>query len=188
VIREPRFGTRSVFLLHIQLRDVEPKIWRRVMVPGSLTLTKLHLVIQGAFDWEDYHLHRFEIHDLRYGPADDDYDEELLNENESQLYQLLRVRDHFIYHYDFGDNWLHDIVVEGAENASRTLKKALCLDGARARPPEDIGGVLRFEHLLEVINNPRHEEYVDYVQWNGEPFKPDLFSLIDTNARIQSRT
>lgn len=158
------------------------------MVPGSLTLAKLHLLIQGAFDWEDYHLHRFEIHGLQYGPSDDDYDEEMLDENEWRIFQLLRVGDHFIYDYDFGDNWVHDIVVEGAENTSRTLKKALCLDGARARPPEDVGGVSGFGHFLEVMNNPRHEEYVDYVQWHGERFKPDLFSLFDTNARVQSRT
>jgi len=188
VILEPRFGTRSVFLLHTQFRDIEPKIWRRVMVPGSLTLAKLHLVIQGAFDWEDHHLHRFEVHDLRYGPVDDDYDEELLDENEWRLFQLLRVGDRFIYHYDFGDNWIHDIEVKGAENTTRSLKNALCLDGARARPPEDVGGVSGFEHFLEVTSNPRHKEYVDYVQWHGERFKPDLFSLFDTNARIQSRS
>ena len=52
MIREPRFSSRSVFQLRIHLRDIEPVIWRRVLVPGSLTLAKLHPVIQGAFDWD----------------------------------------------------------------------------------------------------------------------------------------
>jgi hypothetical protein len=190
VIREQNFGPRSVFQLRIHLRDIEPQIWRRVLVPGSLTLAKLHPVIQGAFDWKDYHLHEFQIYGKRYGLPENDWDidEDLLFEENWRLHQLLKVHDHFTYVYDFGDHWVHDIEVEGAENVSRTLKKAVCLDGARARPPEDIGGVSGFEHFLEVMGNPRHEEYVDYVTWQGGRFKPDLFSLFDTNGRIQSRT
>lgn len=190
MIREQRFGPRSAFQLRIRLREIEPEIWRRVMVPGSLTLAKLHLVIQGAFDWDDCHLHQFEIYGQRYGMTDNDWDDEdeSLDENEWRLHQLLKVHDHFSYLYDFGDHWTHDVEVEGAENVSRTLKKALCLDGARARPPEDVGGVSGFIHFLEVMGNPRDEEYVDYVTWYGERFKPDLFSLFDTNGRIQSRS
>ncbi len=67
MIRERQFGPRSAFQLRIHLRDIEPEIWRRIIVPGSLTLAKLHLVIQGAFDWEDRHLHEFEIYGKRYG-------------------------------------------------------------------------------------------------------------------------
>jgi hypothetical protein len=82
---------------------------------------------------------------------------------------------------------VHDIEVEGAEHVSRTLKKAVCLGGARARPPEDVGGVSGFEHFLEVMANPRDEEYVDMVAWHGERFKPERFSLFDVNGQIQSR-
>ena len=190
MIREPRFSSRSVFQLRIHLRDIEPVIWRRVLVPGSLTLAKLHPVIQGAFDWDDYHLHEFEIYGKRYGLPENDWDDdhELLDTEEWRLHQLLKVHDHFTYLYDFGDHWVHDIEVEGAESVSRTLKKAVCLDGARARPPEDVGGVSGFEHFLEVMGNPRDEEYVDMVTWHGERFKPERFSLFDTNAQVQSRS
>jgi hypothetical protein len=190
VIREPRFGPRSAFQLKIYLRDIEPQIWRRVMVPGSMSLAKLHLVIQGAFDWDDCHLHEFEIYGKRYGMVGNDWDDddELLDENEWRLYQLLKVHDRLTYLYDFGDHWVHVIEVEAAENVSRTLKKALCLDGARARPPEDVGGISGFTHFVEVMRNPRHEEYADVVQWHGERFKLESFSLLDTNGRIQSRS
>lgn len=190
MIREPRFNSRSVFQLRIYLRDIEPDIWRRVLVPGSLTLAKLHPVIQGAFDWDDYHLHEFEIYGKRYGLPENDWDdeEELLDTEEWRLHQLLKVRDHFTYLYDFGDHWVHDIEVEGAENVSRTLKKAVCLDGARSRPPEDVGGVSGFEHFLEVMSNPRDDEYVDMVTWHGERFNPERFSLFDANVQVQSRS
>ena len=187
--REKQFGPRSAFQLRIHLRDIEPQIWRRVMVPGSLTLAKLHLVIQGAFDWDDYHLHQFEIYGKRYGVPDLDWDEddEPLDEEMWRLHQLLKVHDHFTYVYDFGDHWVHDVEVEGAEHVTRTLKKAVCLDGARSRPPEDVGGVSGFEHFLEVMANPRDEEYVDMVTWQGGRFKSDQFSLFEVNGQIQSR-
>jgi hypothetical protein len=187
VIGEPRVSTRRIFLLYVHLRDIQPMIWRRLMVPGSLTLTKLHFVLQGAFDWEGYHLHGFQIDGLHYGPAEDDYDDDELDEDKWRLIQLLNVDDHFTYNYDFGDNWIHDIHVEGAENASLTLKKAVCLDGERARPPEDVGGASGFGHFLEVMNSPSHEEYDGLLQWHGGEYRQDHFSLYDTNARVQSR-
>jgi hypothetical protein len=174
-------------MLHVHLRDIQPMIWRRLLVPGSLTLTKLHLVLQGAFDWEGRHLHGFEIDGLRYGPAEDDYDDEL-DEDEWRLFQLLRVDGHFIYDYDFGDNWIHDVHVEGAEHTSLTLKKAVCLDGARARPPEDVGGPSGFGHFLEVMSDPRHDDYEGHSQSHGREYEADHFSLYDTNARVQSRS
>ncbi len=114
-------------------------------------------------------------------------DNHVLHGQEWRLHQLLKVHDHFTYIYDFGDHWVHDIEVEGAEHVSKTLKKAVCLDGAKARPPEDVGGVPGFEHFLEVMGNPRDEEYVHLVAWHGERFKTEHFSLFDTNGRIQSR-
>ena len=159
------------------------------MVPGSLTLAKLHLVIQGAFDWEDCHLHLFEIYSKRYGVPDLDWEEENepLDEELWRVHQVLKVNDHFTYVYDFGDRWVHDIEVEGAKHMSRTLKKAVCLDGARACPPEDVGGVSGFEHFRDVMANPLDEEYVDMMAWYGEHFRPDQFSLFEVNGRIQSR-
>jgi hypothetical protein len=185
----PRFESSSAYLLHIQLRDIEPTVWRRLMVLGSLTLAKLHFVIQGAFGWEDFHLHSFEIHEVKYVAPDDDDDEdsETLDEAEWRVFQLLNVDDLFTYNYDFGDDWIHEVRVEGAENVSRTLKKSVCLDGARARPPEDVGGPTGFTHFLKVMNDPHHPEYVDAVQWHGERFNPERFSLFDINAQIQSR-
>ena len=159
------------------------------MVPGSLTLAKLHLVIQGAFDWESYHLHQFEICGKRYGPPENDWDEddELLHEELWGLHQLLKVHDHFTYVYDFGDHWVHDVEVESAEHVTRTLKKAVCLDGARACPPEDVGGVSGFEHFLSVMSNPRDDEYVDMVTWHGGRLQTDAINLFEVNGQSQSR-
>jgi hypothetical protein len=155
-----------------------------------MTLAKLHPVIQGAFDWDDRHLHEFEVNGKRYGPSENDWDddEEWLDEEEWRLHHLLKVLDKITYLYDFGDNWIHEIEVERAEIVSQTLKKAVCLDGARARPPEDVGGVSGFQHFLGVMRNPSDEEFVRFSTLHGGPFEPNSFSLLDTNGRIQSRS
>ncbi|MGR3379911.1 plasmid pRiA4b ORF-3 family protein, partial [Roseovarius indicus] len=45
--------------LHVSLAEIDPPIWRRLVVPSDWTLDRLHLVLQAAFSWTDSHLHEF---------------------------------------------------------------------------------------------------------------------------------
>ncbi len=54
------------YLLKIQLLDIESAIWRRFVVPASITLDRLHDVIQIVMGWTDSHLHEFTIENQRY--------------------------------------------------------------------------------------------------------------------------
>lgn len=189
MIQKPRYSARSVFQLRIYLRDIEPTIWRRVLVPGNMTLAKLHLVIQGAFGWLDYHLHEFEVYGKRYGMVMNEWDDddEVIDDSDVRLHQFLKVHDHLSYLYDFGDYWMHDIEVEAAEDVTASLRKAVCLDGARARPPEDCGSLSGFANFLAIMADPTHEEHDDYVTWFDGEFDPEHFSLAETNVEIQRR-
>ena len=60
--------------LHIELKVLKPKVWRRVLVPETITLAKLHLVIHRAFQWGGHHLHEFDAGGQRYGSPDPDFD------------------------------------------------------------------------------------------------------------------
>ena len=51
--------------LKVTLDDIEPPIWRRLDVPASVTLARLHDVCQVALGWTNSHLHMFEIGDQR---------------------------------------------------------------------------------------------------------------------------
>jgi hypothetical protein len=128
---------------------VEPLVWRRILVPGALPLDQLHSVIQAVMGWENRHLHVFEIHGERYAPPDVEGDEvdRDLDEGGVQLHQLLALNDRFTYEYDFGDRWVHDVHVETVADVDTPLRQAVCLEGARACPPEDSGGPSRFETL-----------------------------------------
>ena len=63
-----------IYQLKIILMDINPVIWRRVLVPADITLDRLHLVIQTTMDWYDCPRHEFHTDDEKhYGvPVSDD--------------------------------------------------------------------------------------------------------------------
>ncbi len=79
------------------------------------------------------------------------------------------------YEYDFGDCWEHEILLEDIVPHIPKGKYPRCLDGARACPPEDCGGVWGYEELLATIADPYHEDYEDTMTWLGGDFDPNAF-------------
>ena len=132
--------SQPVFQLRIQLEEVVPTVWRRLLVPGGVRLAKLHDMFQAAMGWTNSHLHSFTIGDQLYGMHVEDWPEEELDEKDFTVFVALRggVR-RFKYEYDFGDSWGHEVVVEGVSWSPVALKFGVCLDGQNACPPEDVG-------------------------------------------------
>jgi Plasmid pRiA4b ORF-3-like protein len=157
------------------------------LLPGVLTLEKLHSVIQAAMGWENRHLHVFDIDGKSYGPPDIEVEEEErdLDEDGVRIHLLLDEGDHFTYEYDFGDTWIHDIEVETVSDVAMLMSQAVCLDGARACPPEDCGGPWGFAEFVKVMVDPDHIQHETMVEWFGGPFDAEVFLLGDANARIQ---
>ncbi|MDV7397781.1 plasmid pRiA4b ORF-3 family protein, partial [Arthrospira platensis SPKY1] len=104
----------KTYTLRVELQDVEPLVWRRLVLDGDATLGKLHHYIQAAMGWTDAHLHEFEVGDKIYAVPhpDDDPEREIIDERRVRLDRVAKVGDHFSYLYDFGDGWHHRIVVE----------------------------------------------------------------------------
>jgi hypothetical protein len=175
-----------VFQLKITLDDIEPEIWRRVVVPSSLTLAELHAVIQGAMGWQDCHLHMYEIDSRRYEiPGSDGLSalEESLDERAYRLEDLLAVGMEFCYAYDFGDDWGHWIDVEEHREASRGETSPKCAAGNRACPPEDCGGPFGYPEFLDALANASHPDHGHLKEWVGA-FEPEAFSTTQANALI----
>lgn len=145
--------------LKVTLMDIEPQIWRRVVVPENLTLLELHAVLQGAMGWEDTHLNSFEIGDRRYEtPEDDLYGPEDggLDQRKFSLKSALKGANEFIYNYDFGDGWRHHIEVERlSRNTPTRMYWGACTGGERACPLEDCGGPYQYPELLEGLADPK---------------------------------
>jgi Plasmid pRiA4b ORF-3-like protein len=175
----------NVFGLRISLLDYRPEIWRRLLVPGSLRLDKLHMVFQEVMGWMNSHHHQFRIGDVLYGMHFEDWPDEELHEVEFKLADVAHAGEQFRYDYDFGDYWEHEVLVERSHTIRPVLKFAVCLDGANACPPEDCGGTGGYADLLEALANPAHKEHKHYRQWAGEDFNPEAFDLAATNAALQ---
>ncbi|HUO09027.1 MAG TPA: plasmid pRiA4b ORF-3 family protein [Phycisphaerae bacterium] len=154
-------------MLRLALDDIRPPIWRRVAVPGNITLDLLHDVLQVAMGWEDYHLHEFTINGLRY-TEDPEEPEQGLEETGIALMSLLAPATEkkiaFGYLYDFGDGWRHTVKVEKVAPvpAGHDIR-ITCLGGKRRCPPEDVGGPWGYADYLNAIADLDHEEHQDML-------------------------
>ena len=173
--------------LRIQLADVHPPVWRRMLVPGNVSLAKLHAMFQAGMGWTDSHLHSFRIGDELYGTQFDDSPEDEIAETTVTVGRALGGERRFIYEYDFGDSWEHEVVVEDVATTPTGLKFAVCVDGQNACPPEDCGGAPGYSLMLEALADPSHEEHHAFMKWLGGPFDSEAFDLAAANAALQQR-
>jgi hypothetical protein len=169
--------------LKVTLEGIEPPVWRRLVVPSEFTLYDLHCAIQVAMGWENCHLHGFTIKRQHYTvPGSDDFDNPA-DETKARLRDVAGPRTKILYQYDFGDSWHHVIIVEKVlENADGPIPS--CVDGARACPPEDSGGVCGYVDKLEALANPDDEEGEELREWLGEDFDPERFEVNVVNREL----
>ena len=166
--------------IRIELQGIEPTIWREVDVPLSSTLTALHDVIQVSMGWRGDHLFEFSVGDKIYGEPfpDDNFEERKVYKAKSIRLQTLLDRgfDKFLYVYDFGDNWCHDVIVKQARDGEIDIDYPVFVGGARRCPPEDVGGSIGYEEFLEAVTDPEHEDHDRMLTWYGRPYDPNDIS------------
>ncbi len=162
--------------LRVQLREVVPTVVRVIDVPAVVTLPELHDLLQAGIGWTDSHLHQFVAGEQRYGvPMEDSWDEE---ERDERAVKLSDLPANFVYLYDFGDGWEHDIAVLGAGD-----ERPGCREGSGTCPPEDCGGTGGYADLLRVLADPTDPEYEHMRAWAGE--LPD-FDLAATDQLVRN--
>ena len=173
----------------IVLRGVRPPIWRRVVVPGRMTLGEFHLVIQESMGWYNCHLHQFEVNGRVYSDPSFELDNgfySVENEDRVRLEQILSAPGtKMLYEYDFGDSWHHVVTLEKEVSADRDMLP-VCLKGKRACPPEDCGGPWGYGELLDILNDPEHEEHEDMLEWVGGHFDSEEFDLDSVNRDLEN--
>jgi Plasmid pRiA4b ORF-3-like protein len=176
----------QIYELKIELLEIEPTIWRQVLVRGSITLAQLHDVIQAAMGWTNSHLHQFIVGAHSY--SDPEFEiEKAKSEYRYRLARLApRVRNTIAYEYDFGDGWEHQIRVERIiEDDKRYPGRPVCLEGKRHGPPEDCGGSGGYQTFLEAIGNKKHPQHKELLTWIGGSFDPEFFDIGDANKRLR---
>jgi hypothetical protein len=173
------------YLLKIQLLDIEPAIWRRFIVPASITLDRLHDVIQIVMGWTDSHLHEFTIGNKRYTEYPESKKDGLVC-GRYRLGDLLKQKGRtFRYLYDFGDSWEHELVLEESRYFNPELRTELaCLEGERACSPEDVGGILGYFEFCKALKDPEHEEHESYMEWSGGDYDSERFDADAVNGEL----
>jgi len=196
VVQGPVFVSKSTRrsarpkLVHqflIVLSGTDPLVWRRLQVPERYSFWDLHVAIQDAMGWLDYHLHEFrllnptekQVVSIGIPTEDNPEDRPVIAGWDVPLSQYFERRGWrappAVYAYDFGDDWEQVLVHEGMEPAEESLTYPRCVSGARRCPPEDCGGVHGYAAFLAAIADPDHEEHEQMVTWAGGEFDPEMF-------------
>ena len=190
--KSPTIATGEVYQFKVTLTDTEPPIWRRIQV-GDCNLDKLHEHIQTAMGWTNSHTHHFRIDGRLYGDprllAETFGELNYADSTRTRLGDILHEgggRARFEYEYDFGDGWLHEVLFEGRLRAEPGKRHPLCLEGERACPPEDVGGVWGYVDFLAAVADPEHEQHEEMREWIGRKFDPEAFSPAKATTRMRT--
>jgi hypothetical protein len=174
----------SSYQLKVTLRAIRPAIWRRVRIPSVATLRQVHDALQIAFGWTNSHLHQFLVGRQTFGmPDPEGLGPRTTDERRVRLCEVADVKSKLIYEYDFGDGWEHEVLVERVDPAISVVPE--CLDGRRARPPEDCGGPHGYAELVETLADPKHPEHSEMREWVGPYWQPEEFDLQLVNKELR---
>lgn len=168
------------FELKATIRDIKPAIWRTLRVPEWVTVEQLHRVMQGAFGWNDSHMHDWRLGRLQLRPK-------TLRLSDLELQPGVKL----LYFYDFGDSWEVDVKVTKLVDDAPAVE---CLAGARAGPPDDCGGVPGYLELLGAFARPTAPESRELLDWVDEyvgpgwaPDRVDLNAINKALAKLREK-
>ena len=194
---------RKKYVLRLELDNSTVfKIWRGIICPSNIRLSYLSEFLVRTMGFVGYHEHMFTGSDgveyvstsLKedwdvYGPHEGEY----RDFNEWTLGDVLQKKgDSAKWTYDLGDNFTHTLTLREVHRYMR--RKGVVFDpeyciigGENSCPPDDVGGIYGYEHMLEVLKNPGdedEEEYQEYRDWLPEGFDPKRFNIHDARLRV----
>ncbi len=174
-----------LYEIKVELKKIEPPIWRIIQVPSRTSLLRFHRVLQWAMGWTNSHLHLFEVDGKLYGEPGTEWDFEVLDSRKMTLEKIFSGgRVSLLYEYDLGDSWRHEITLLGTVEGEAEEKLA-CTTGARACPPEDCGGTMGYYELLVALSDPDHEEHDAMLEWIGGKFDPNAFDAATIDRALK---
>jgi hypothetical protein len=176
---------QNVYQFKIVLNNTKPIVYRVIQVPEYYSFYDLHVAIQDALGWMDYHLHGFQVKTEQYiACIDCPQEQEESNVvqfghkhflgTETQIKDFLNAGDSFEYTYDFGDNWRHKLTLEKILPKENNKVYPVCLSGKRACPPEDCGSLPGYEDCIAAVKTKNNAELLEWLgDWNPDEFNPE---------------
>lgn len=175
------------YVLRIELLDVKPVIWRRLVVPGAIKMDRLHTVLRCAMGWDGGHIYDLAFRERNFGPPfDDPMSGQSIDEGKRvKLVTALQGARTFYYLYDISAGWEHRVKVErvlpGAE-----LTLAFCLDGERACPPDDMPDPQGYMDFMQALADPAHADHEEMARRYDGEFDPAAFNADSVNAVLHN--
>jgi hypothetical protein len=182
---------KNIYQIYLEIEDVTPIIWRRIQIPSDLLLEDLHKILQVVMGWTNSHLHQFIQNEKYYSPrtdGDEDFWDESMNVDykEVKISDLLKNRlDTVDYEYDYGDSWMHTLVLEDILPQDNSGIYHICLGGENHCPAEDCGGIGGYMELLKILKKPNSSACKEWREWLGDEFNPTYFDLDEVNAALR---
>ncbi len=177
--------------LKITLNNSKPPIWRRILVPDHFSFHQLHLAVQAAMNWDNAHLYAFKHPKIKddIGIPDPEWDDGTRDAKNVLIRdEFNKVKQKMTYEYDFGDGWVHTLLLE--EITDGKILNPIGISGKGACPPEDCGGLWGYYDLLMRISNQKDPEYEDLRNWlglaDGVQWDPAAFDLQECIERLQN--
>jgi hypothetical protein len=177
----------TIYQIKMTLKGIDPPIWRRIRTPDC-TLEELHEIIQLTMGWEFEHLYRFTIGGVDYADPAMTSDGDVEDACGTRLSAVLppeNRRPRFSYEYDFGDEWIHQLILEERLPPKEGVKYPICVGGQRACPPEDCGGPWAYSEFVEAVGNPDHRTHAELLEWVGGEFDPERFDQEAVNNELR---
>ena len=179
------------YQLKLAIPFSDPLIWRRIQVPGQMTLAGMHRVIQVCMGWQDSDSHQFLVGKIFYQPGFGIEDFKRKPEYDEAAFELHQLEDGmqflFSYLYDGGDGWELQIAVEEILEAGRIEPFPRLLDGANGSPPEEVGDIHQYQAMLAVLD----ESGVDPAEISiniGEikGYRPYVFDFDEISRQLET--
>lgn len=177
----------KVYQFRIILNDTDPPVWRLIRVPETYTFWEFHVAIQDVMGWDDCHLHEFRLVSPKTGtegcigiPGEEN---DLLPGWEQKIAEWFSMQNsRACYLYDFGDSWEHTVVLEKILPREKEVNYPVCVDGSRACPPENCGGIPGYEEICQ----GSHEFQENYRGYHPERFDPKEVCFDDPKGRLKA--
>ena len=175
----------------ITLVDSIPVVNRTILVPSDYNFFQFHMAIQGAFGWNDLHLFQFcekgIIDDKTIGIPSREDEQPVQDARSIPITTIFnKAKARYSYIYDFGDDWLHEIIME--KIIKEPIYTPFCIEANNACPPEDVGGIGGYQELLNAFVDNNKPEIKRYNKWigleKGEDWNPNYCSRREINNRL----
>ena len=177
--------------------DVHPKAWRRLQIPSKITFKELSAILIESMGWEGYHLSGFSINKagetifIENYPDDEGLQREykhrgVLDGKKVKIDKYLIENDKFLFIYDYGDNWKHEILLEEVlEDYKNKYAQVVTYRGNC--PPEDCGGYLGYIKLMYGEDEEAEEmrQYYEIFKYNKAKTNENLKNLKEIEKALE---